>query len=354
MKVTLFRDLPSERWFSMERYADELYAALKALGCEVRTYVAARPWPRLQGPAGAWLNHLWRLAIYPLAARQAQGEVNHILDHCYGHLLHTLDPQRTVVTCHDIAPQVLEHTGHNLSYRLWQVAFHALPKATQILSDSAHTRAELLAQTTIPPERITVVPLGVRATPPGTRPINAQGSPFILHVGSCQPRKNLAVLLRALARVPTARLVQVGGQADAKLKELIDKLGLRPRIQWMGQVSEANLQQWYRAASVLVFPSFYEGFGLPVLEAMAAGVPVICSNATSLPEVAGEAALLFDPQDADTLAAHLQQVLGDAALRQQMIEAGYTQSRLFTWERTARATLAVYERVGREQVRSKP
>jgi alpha-1,3-rhamnosyl/mannosyltransferase len=168
---------------------------------------------------------------------------------------------------------------------------------------------------------------------------------MVLHVGSCQPRKNLAVLLRALTHIPQALLVQVGGQPTADLQALISELHLEARLRWAGSVSESELHAHYRAAAAFVFPSTYEGFGLPVLEAMAAGVPVICSNATSLPEVADEAALLFDPHDVETLAAHLRATLTDPALRARLIASGRRQSERFTWENTARATLAVYQQL---------
>jgi glycosyltransferase involved in cell wall biosynthesis len=342
MKVTLFRDLPSERWFSMERYADELFAALQALGANARQYVWPRPWPQLQGRAGAWFNHFWRMAVYPLAVSAQQGDVNHILDHSYAHLLYRLDPRRAVVTCHDIAPLALS-LRPGLSRKLWGISFQALSRAAQIICVSAYTRDELARHRPELKARLSVILEGVHpVTPTGD---TAPTPNLVLHVGSCQPRKNLPVLLRALAQVPHARLVQVGGQPDEALRAFATKLGVAPRVQWMGAVSEADLHQWYRTAGVFVFPSTYEGFGLPVLEAMAAGVPVICSNATSLPEVAGEAALLFEPHDATALAAHLQTVLADQPLHARLIQAGYAQSQKFTWENTARATLKIYRQV---------
>lgn len=343
-RITLFRDLPSERWFSMERYADELYAALAGLGADVRQYVLPRPLPQLRGPAGAWFNHVWRLLAYPLAARRQQSEVNHIVDHSYAHLLGALDSTRTMVTCHDLAPLAVGGRRRGLSHQLWQHSFRALPRAARIGCDSEHTRSELQRHASVPDSRLCVIPLGVRAPDPA--PAAAQRQPgMVLHVGACEPRKNLPLLLRALAGLPQARLVQAGGRPDPALRALSEALGVAGRVQWLGPISEAQLHLLYRTASVLALPSLYEGFGLPVLEAMAAGLPVVCSRATSLPEVAGDAALLFDPTDAAELGGLLHTVLADAAVQARLSEAGRARCRLFTWENTARATLAAYQQI---------
>lgn len=345
MKVTRFRDLPTEGWFSMERYADELGAALRNLGVEVRDYVLPRPLPQVKGRMGAWLNYAWRLTAYPLAARTQQGEVNHIIDHSYAHLLNALDARRTVVTCHDIAPLALGQTG--LSRRLWQRSFDAMLHAAHIVADSDHTRAEILRHTRYPSDQVSIVPLGVAPRfQSAAQPQSLLRPPTLLHVGACVRRKNVEGVLHALVMLPPdVRLIQVGGTFTKAQRELIRTLGLRERVRQLHGVSDEELHGWYRAASVFVFPSLYEGFGLPVLEAMACGTPVVCSNASSLPEVAGEAALLCNPNDPLDLADKVKALLSNAALRRRLSEAGRQRAATFTWERTARATLAVYERV---------
>ena len=347
MRVTLLRDLATEGWPSMERYADELGAALRALGLPAQDFVVRRPWPQLRGRAGAWLNLAWRLAVYPLAARRQRSDLYHVLDHSYAHLLTQLPAGRALVTCHDLAPLALDE-GRGLSRRVWDQALACLPRAAGVLADSHHTRAELVQRAGLAAERVSVVPLGVRPRPRPADMAPAAGQPpIILHVGSCAPRKNIATLLRALAQVPAARFVQVGGSFTADQHALVQALALQDRVALAGRVSEGALQDWYARATVFVFPSQYEGFGLPVLEAMAAGLPVICSNASSLPEVAGEAALLFDPGEPDALAELIRLVLGDPARRRQLSAAGLARAAEFTWERTAQATAAVYARVWR-------
>src|SRR5436190_22402255 len=138
MKVTLFRDLPTEGWPSMERYADELTAALHRLGCAAQPFVAARPVPQVRGRIGALANYAWRMSVYPLVARTRQGDVNHILDHSYAHLIHALDARRTIVTCHDIAPLVLDQRAQGLSRRLCDHSCHAMLQAAHTLADPTH------------------------------------------------------------------------------------------------------------------------------------------------------------------------------------------------------------------------
>ncbi|MEW5718247.1 MAG: glycosyltransferase family 1 protein [Chloroflexota bacterium] len=356
--MTLFRDLPTERWWSMERYADELTRALRAIGCDTRAYVAARPLPQLPGALNTFANYAWRSTIYPLAARAHQGDVNHILDHSYAHLIHALDPARTVVTCHDLAPLALNE-GRGFARRLWDHSFRAMLRAVRIITDSEFTRDEILRHSNYPAEQITVAPLAVGAEffePVALADLQAlrarhrlSDRRIILHVGSCAPRKNIAALLVALARLRELEwaFVQVGGQFDAAQDELIDQFDLRDRVRQIPRAPENQLRAWYHTAAVFVLPSTYEGFGLPILEAMAAGAPVVCADASALPEVAHDTAILIDPRDPAKLADALRSILTDARLADDLRARGIARAQSFTWERTARATLAVYQEIKR-------
>ena len=353
MRVMLFRDLPSEGWPSMERYADELAAGLQRLGCEVCSFVPPRPLPRLRGRIGALLNYIWRSTAYPIGARRHSGSVNHVIDHSYAHLIQALDPRRTVVTCHDLAPLALNQLG--LSRRLWDRSFRAMLRAGRIIADSAHTRDEILRRAGYPADRIHVVPLGVAATffealPEANRRALRErhglaGRLIVLHVGSCQPRKNVESMLRALVglRDLDVVFVQVGGQFSADQHKLINELNLRA-VQ-IPTATESELRAWYQDAAVLMLPSLYEGFGLPVLEAMASGTPVVCAGATALTEVADDAAVLIDPHNPATLSAAIRSVLTQPELAASLRQRGLQRARLFTWERCARETLAVYRRL---------
>jgi len=356
VKVTLFRDLPTERWWSMGRYADELTRALRQIGCEVRSYVAARPLPWLRGAPNTLANYVWRSTIYPLAARFHQGDINHIVDHSYAHLIDALDACRTVVTCHDLTPLALNE-GRGLGRRLWEQSFRAMLHAAHIIADSGFTRADILRYSNDPAACITVVPLAVGAEffePVADADVHALRERYrlsdrrvILHVGSCAPRKNIETLLQAFAalRDPKIVLTQIGGSFTAPQLAQIEMLGLRDRVRQIQCVAETELRAWYHAADVFVLPSLYEGFGLPVLEAMASGVPVISANGTSLPEIAGDASILLDPREPAPLAEAIRSVLDDATLAADLCVRSLARVRQFTWERTARETLAVYQRL---------
>jgi glycosyltransferase involved in cell wall biosynthesis len=176
--------------------------------------------------------------------------------------------------------------------------------------------------------------------------------PFVLSVGTLEPRKNHLRLVRSFGRIlpahPELRLVLVGGKGwlYEDVTAEVARLGLQDRVVFSGFVADADLPAVYTLASIFAFPSLYEGFGLPVLEAMACGTPVVCSNASSLPEVAGDAAILVDPTDVDTLARALHQALSDQPGRQVMQTRGQAQAARFTWSAAARTLLNTYREVG--------
>jgi len=235
----------------------------------------------------------------------------------------------------------------------------AAAAARIILASSEATRRDLIELLGVPPDRIRVVHLGCDAA---FRPLPADGArthvrdryglaePYLLHVGTLEPRKNLARLIRAYGRLCAARrdapaLLLVGerGWQYEGLFRLVEELKLGARVRFTARVPSADLPALYGAAAAFVYPSLYEGFGLPPLEAMACGTPVVCSNAAALPEVTGDAALLVDPYDEDALAAALEQVLDDSALRASLRARALDRARYFTWERCARATLTAYD-----------
>jgi glycosyltransferase involved in cell wall biosynthesis len=171
---------------------------------------------------------------------------------------------------------------------------------------------------------------------------------FVLHVGTLQPRKNIPVLLEAMARLPkelaNIPLVLVGGKGWLydQIFQRVNELGLQGRVHFAGYVADEALPLWYNAASVLVLPSVYEGFGLPIVEALACGTPVIAANVSALPEAAGDAGLFFEPHDAPTLAGHLATLLSNSDLAATMREQGLVQVRHFSWERSGREMLTTY------------
>jgi glycosyltransferase involved in cell wall biosynthesis len=362
VNVTLYRDLPSESWWSMERYADELAACLPRTppSPDVISYVLPSP-IRGSGRLSVLLTQAWRSTAYPLAAARRQGDINHVIDHSYAHLVHMLDQRRTVVTCHDLAPLALRplNTRRGLSTLLWDWSFTGMLKSAHIICDSLFTAAELARLANYPVEHTTVVPLGVdRAFRPisdrnmlDTLREQYQLSPersIILHVGHCAARKNINRLIEALGIVrrhgAAFHFVQIGGQFTLAQRDLIHRNELNGQIlQILYQSKE--LPAWYNLANVFVFPSTYEGFGLPVLEAMACGTPVVCSRSASLPEVAGNAALYADAADAASIADALLSVLQSPVIHAELQLKGRERALAFTWQQTARQVVESYGKV---------
>jgi glycosyltransferase involved in cell wall biosynthesis len=176
---------------------------------------------------------------------------------------------------------------------------------------------------------------------------------YLLHVGTLQPRKNIPLLLEAFAQLqePELKLVLIGGKGwlYEEIFARVQALGLSERVHFTGYVPDDELPLWYNAAELLVFPSVYEGFGLPVVEAMACGTPVIAANSASIPEAVGEAGLLFDPHNVAELAEQITAVLHDPQLSAKMRALGLAHASQFSWERAGRETAVVYRRAVEEE-----
>lgn len=264
-----------------------------------------------------------------------------------------------VLTIHDLAfvhhPDFIE--PGNLEY-LRRFVPDSLERASQVVAVSQSTKEAIVDEFGTASGKIRVTPLA--ADPAFARPVSeAQlarvkdkygiDGEYFLAVGTLEPRKNLRALLLAFAGIrkhTSEQLVVVGGQGWLfdETKELLRKLGLGDRVIFTDYAPAEELPGLYAGAKLFVFPTFYEGFGIPVLEAMLAGTPVICSNTSSLPEVAGAAALYFDPNDTKALALALQRTLEDEPLRTRLAEAGREQAGQFSWKRTAELTLAAYRK----------
>ncbi len=265
---------------------------------------------------------------------------------------------RSVVTVHDLIYARFPEAHPGIRDKGMKVLVPlAARRADRVICDSQSTRGDLIELAGVSPQRIDVVPLGLgsvrREQPLGeaeTRTRFGLGTrTVLLSLSAKRPHKNLSRLIGALARIPAERrplLVLPGYPTwhEQELRERAAGAGVGSDVRFIGWVSGAEIEGLWALAEAFVFPSLYEGFGLPVLEAMARGVPVACSNASSLPEVAGEAALLFDPQDEQAIAAALSRLLEDPALRERLRALGAERVREFTWERSARLTLASYAR----------
>ena len=270
----------------------------------------------------------------------------------------------SVVSVMDLSFITQPHT-HKRFNRLYLSLFTrwSCRKARRIIAISESTKRDLVQHFGIAADKIDAIALGVDAhfqpaAPAAISQFKQQqgiGDQAVFYLGSIEPRKNLARLLEAFAMVNgqwsmvNGLLPQlfIGGGLGWKYDPLlaqIRQMGLGERVKLLGRVQESDLPLWYSACAAFAYPSLYEGFGLPVLEAMACGAAVISSNVTSLPEVVGEAGLLIDPLDTAALARALMQVLSDVAVRQSMRERAIRQAAKFTWQRTAQETMQVYER----------
>jgi glycosyltransferase involved in cell wall biosynthesis len=266
--------------------------------------------------------------------------------------------KREIVTVFDIFPV----TGHEYSTADFRRKFSALlveavHRATRVITASRYTAQQLLAHTSISQSKLRIIPLGVdppsSTLSPGERRLAGErlvgeGNEMILSVGVLQTRKNTLNALRALETLPERyRLILVGGDGygSEAIHEYIRRQGLGPRVQVRGYVALGELRSLYQSASVLLFPSLEEGFGLPVLEAMANGLPVVASRTASLPEVGGEAALYVDPHDPQDIADKVRRAVEDSELRRKMMQQGLERARQFSWQRVAEATLNVYDEV---------
>jgi glycosyltransferase involved in cell wall biosynthesis len=266
-------------------------------------------------------------------------------------------PIPSLITIHDLAFLSLPQTFRrvNRAYLTWATRVSAR-RAARILAVSEATKSEIVRLLGVPPEKIVVTydACDVRFGPPEPARLAAfrmrAGLPeqFILFLGTLEPRKNLPTLLEAYAQIAgsTEAPLIIGGGKGWLYDEIFAKaaaLNLRDRIRFVGYIDTADQALWYAAATVFAFPSLYEGFGMPLLEAMACGTPVVTSDRSSMPEVVGDAAITVDPTDPDALGAALLRLLRDHDLRADMRERGLRQARRFSWRETAERTLAAYQ-----------
>lgn len=259
---------------------------------------------------------------------------------------------KLVMTVHDLVP-LTEPRSHRWHYRLY--FRHALPRVLRMFDRmvcvSESTASDVRRFYRIGEDRLCVVPQGCRYD--GEQPMleSRHREKFVLAVGTLEPRKNIRRVIEAFVNLRRQspdlvdRLVIAGspgwgrGETQAAIRRHADA------VQWLGYVDTDELRQLYRRAAMLAYPSLYEGFGLPVLEAMAMGCPVLTSNVSSLPEVGGEAAVYVDPHSVEQIAAGMRRVLEDAELRESMARKGAERARTMTWDRCAQMMVACYEEV---------
>ncbi len=308
-----------------------------------------------------YLNILWYRWRIPLYANIFTGpaDVYHGLDFVLPPLI---GKARKIVTVHDLAfLQHPETAFPSLAAYLNKVVPESVALADVVAANSYATRQALIEHYKTPPEKITVIPCGIapyfrRITDPvllgATQHKFKLTHPFILSVGTLEPRKNHLGLIKAFYETQqrkgnSAKLVIAGGKGwlYEETLQAIRELKLEDKVRFLGRVSDLELITLYSLADVFAFPSFFEGFGIPPLEAMACGAPVITSNSSSLPEVVGDAAIQVDPHDIQALANALSLLFEDEQLRDDLRQKGYTQVKKYAWPSIAHKMLSIYQKL---------
>ncbi len=304
---------------------------------------------------------LYEYAFLPCAVRKSKVD----LFHGPSNLLPLRKVAPYVLTIHDMSYFVDPKRYTRTKVMYWHaVTYRSARLADFIITVSAYSKQDILKYLDYPSDRIRVIP---NAAHRRFRPIRDRVAleefrnryrvthPYILSVGTLEPGKNLVRVVRAFARLRREgagdyHLLLVGdiGWLYHEIFAEVRRLGLKEQVRALGHIPDDDLPLAYNCAELLVFPSLNEGFGLPVLEAMACGVPVVTSNCSALPEVAGDAACLVDPYDEAAIARGMESVLGDVSKREDLVQRGLKRSTVFSWKRTARETLEVYEAIAQE------
>ena len=355
------------------RYTRELVRALAALDQTTRYTLLVRGGVTVPGAldgfppnfhprriplANVHFIRLWRLGVpLPMDWLADRADVYYSPDF----ILPPLTAGRALVTVHDLTfLRVPDAADPRLRAFLTRAVPRAVARADHILADSAHTRLDLTDLLHVPPDKVSVVYPGVaprfrRVDDPtalaAARARYGLDGPFILGLGTLEPRKNLARLIEAFARLPAQGLPHTLALAGGRgwlynpIFEQVERLGVKDRTRFLGYVADDDLPALYSLADAFAFPSLYEGFGLPPLEALACGTPTVVSDASSLPEVVGEAALQVAPTDVAGLAEALVRLVTDEALRARLRAAGPVQAARFSWATAAQALKAVLDRL---------
>ncbi|MGB3757388.1 MAG: glycosyltransferase family 1 protein [Rivularia sp. (in: cyanobacteria)] len=364
MRVAIVRRTPKAS-YSMDVYADGLVNGLKTVRPDWE-FIQIVPQQQQEGNSllsglNKYYQRYWN---YPQNVKKKDVDIFHVIDHSDGHLAYWLKDtgKPVVVTCHDLVNFVQPENARsqariaNVSMAVWKWAVKGLCKANHIISVSNHTAKDIKQILKIKPERITIVPNAVEPRFHQLSPTEIadfrqqyQISPdkiCLLNVGSNQPRKNFITVLKVLealkAKGLPIYLFRTGPDFSEEIKTFIQTHNLSDCITNFGRPDNNTLTKIYNAADILVSPSLYEGFGMTLLEAMACGTPVITSNVTSLPEVAGDAGIIVNPTDVEAIVEAVLRLQNDTEFRQSLIDKGFDRVKLFTWEKTAEQVAKIY------------
>ena len=376
MRIAIDCTAGFQQWAGIGRYTRGLVRALAALdrandyvlfhfrGARNNTDNWITPTPNFQDKPISFsertVGMIWYHLGIPLPVDFFVGSAD--LYHSPDFVLPPVRRGRAVVTVHDLSFMLFpECAEEGLRRYLDRMVPHSLSRADLVLADSANTQNDLICLLDVPPEKVEVVYPAAEPhfrrveDPPVLSKVRQKykvPDSFILSVGTLEPRKNLVRLVKAYRRLKresafTPKLLISGreGWLFQDIYKAVADAGLEDDVKFVGYVAEEDLPALYSMAEALVFPSLYEGFGFPPLEAMACGTPVVCSTRSSLPEVVGEAAVLVDPHDVPALADAIHSVIDSPDLRARLVQKGLVQAQKFSWEKTAEKVLGLYSRL---------
>jgi glycosyltransferase involved in cell wall biosynthesis len=371
MKLAIVRREPNVA-ISMDVYADNLVAELKVIRPDWKIVeVSPQPWSDEAGDiwhSGNPLRKFYeRFYNHPRVVNQIEADLFHIIDHTDAHLAYGLKKigKPVIVTCHDLVqyiyPEVLKNEAKipAFSMAVWQYCVKGINAADRAIAISTNTAKDIDRWLNTEPEKVAVVPNGVgsecRILPPETvaewkqQYTKSEAEICLLHVGTNHHRKNVETVFKALKAIVDrnipVRLWKVGEDFYPEQKQYLKDNNLTEHITLVTTPDREAVIKFYNAADILIAPSLYEGFGLTILEAMACGTPTITANVSSIPEVAGNAAVLVEPTDVDAITQAILRIDGDAIFRQDLIDKGLARVREFTWRKTAEKTANLYEQV---------
>lgn len=348
MEIDYINGLKTDEIFAMSKYQTEIHSRLKSVKLNRIEY------PNISKATG--VNRIVEYSVYPFIVKKKviKNNIKHVTRQDLAFLLELMNLERTIVTCHDIIPIAYYKTRSPI----WKLNAKGLRKAEKIITVSEFSKKDISKYLKYPEEKIEIIPPAVdhklyyqnRNKTALMKYGIGEDDKVILYVGAEEPRKNVQFLINSFRklknRIPQVKLLKVGmpnylGVREKLLKQ-IESLNLQKDVIFTGYVSESELAEIYNAVDLFVFPSLYEGFGMPPLEAMACGTPVITSNTSSLPEVVGDAAIVVDPYDVNKFAEEMYEILVNEELKKEMIKKGLERSKIFSWENSAEKTLKVY------------
>lgn len=371
IKVNLFTNYTGDAQYSMLFYGAELEKNLKSCftdSCQTAIFTPTETgFSKIirRNLIGRKIDSYWnRFVKHSIIAKKISGGINHITDHNNSYLMGYLDPLRTVITCHDLIyfrdPDKKNNKFLLPRHAIRKYTISGLKRAAKIIAVSENTKRDIIELFNVPPAKIAVIYSGIKSCfnkiedtnilGKARKRLNFNWDKTILHVGENIYYKNISAILYTLKILRETsgkdiHFAKVGRDFTSQQKDLIMKLKLGNHVHYIGNFSDSDLNLVYNLSDILVFPSLYEGFGWPPLEAMACGTPVVCSGRGSLKEILGDSAIFLEPDNHKGIAEAVLVLISDPEMRENKIKQGFENIKRFDWKKTAEAVFQVYQEV---------